>query len=140
MRRIRVFLASPGDVVAERDALADVVSDLNHTLGQTLDFVVELVRWETHAWPGFGKDAQDVINAQIGPYDVFLGVMWKRFGSPTGRAPSGTVEEFEGAYELWKTHGAPHVMFYFCSAPFRPDSPDAAEQFEEVQRFKQSVA
>lgn len=139
-RRVRIFVASPGDVSAERDAVGAVVADLNNTLGQTSDMFVELVRWETHGWPGFGQDAQDVINDQIAPYDVFLGIMWARLGTPTARAPSGTVEEFVRAYEQWRLHGVPHLMFYFCRVPFEPDTPDAAAQFESVQRFERELS
>jgi hypothetical protein len=139
MRRIRIFVASPGDVAAERQALEGVVADLNHTLGQTSDLFVELVRWETHAWPGFGQDAQDVINKQIAQYDVFLGLMWTRLGTPTGRAASGTVEEFARAYERWRLHGVPHLMLYFSRAHFRPDTSEAAAQFEAVQQFKHAL-
>ena len=44
---------------------------------------------------GLGIDAQDVINRQLGEYDIFLGIMNTRFGSPTHRADSGTEEEFD---------------------------------------------
>src|ERR1044072_3115408 len=96
-QRVRVFLASPSDVMDERDAAEGVIADLNQTLGQSKDLVLELVRWETHTRPGFGEDAQDVINGQIGPYDIFVGVMWKRLGTATLRAASGTAEEVQAA-------------------------------------------
>ncbi|PYL26201.1 MAG: hypothetical protein DMF37_02915 [Verrucomicrobia bacterium] len=44
-----------------------------------------------------GADAQDVINHQLAEYDIFLGIMSCRFGSPTKRAHSGTEEEFNRA-------------------------------------------
>jgi tetratricopeptide (TPR) repeat protein len=133
--QIRVFAASPGDVNDERERLARVVEGLDRTLGQAEGLALKLVRWETHAWPGFGEDAQDVINREIDPYDVFVGVMWKRLGTPTMRADSGTVEEFERAYALWQQCSRPALMFYFSRAPFFPDPEDLA-QFEAVSRFK----
>ena len=48
----------------------------------------------------FVYDGQDVINRQIeDKYDLFIGIMYTKFGSPTNRAESGTVEEFEIAYK-----------------------------------------
>jgi hypothetical protein len=41
---------------------------------------LDLIQWETHAWPGFGADAQDVINREIEPGDIFIGIMWRRIG------------------------------------------------------------
>ncbi|MYD31374.1 MAG: DUF4062 domain-containing protein, partial [Nitrospira sp. SB0661_bin_20] len=64
---------------------------------------MDVVRWETRTTPGFGKDPQDVINKQISDaYDIFIGIMWTRFGTPTPRAGSGTEEEFLRAYDRYK--------------------------------------
>jgi hypothetical protein len=42
--------------------------------------------------------------------------MWKRFGTPTKRAGSGTEEEFESAYEalISGIKKLQYVIFYFC--------------------------
>jgi hypothetical protein len=133
--KISVFIASPGDVGPERDRIAGVTQELNRTLGAMERVMLDAVRWETHAWPGFGEDAQAVINAQIPPYDIFIGLFWKRLGTQTGRAVSGTVEEFERAYEQWETHQRPSIMFYFNTSPFTPTAEDL-EQYQGVLEFK----
>lgn len=133
--KVRVFVASPGDVLAERDALAGVIAELNYTTGQKLGFVVELVRWETHCRPGVGRP-QGVINDLIGPYDVFLGVMWNRFGTPTGEADSGTEEEFNLAYAEWERSGRPHILFYFCQAPYTLRTQDELDQRGKILKFR----
>ena len=138
--RLRVFVASPSDVTNERDRLAREIERLNRTLGQDARVVLELVRWETHTWPGFGEDAQAVINQQIAPYDIFVGIMWRRLGTRTGRSASGTVEEFERAYELWKTHKRPHIMFYFNQAASEPETDEDRAQSDAVRAFKNLVA
>src|SRR5437870_2760491 len=76
-RKIRIFVASPGDVQSERDQLVKVVRELNLTIGAIApekNVVLELVRWETHVHPGLGSDAQKVVNSQIGEYDIFVGL------------------------------------------------------------------
>jgi hypothetical protein len=138
-KRLRVFLASPGDVIEERSRMERVVASLNSTIGDTEGVLIELVRWETHAWPGFGADAQDVINRQLQPGDIFVGVLWRRIGTPTQRAISGTVEEFERAHELWLDTGRPTLMLYFCTTPFYPTHEDLA-QFNGVLDFKTRVS
>ena len=120
----------------ERKRLRSVADELNRTVGQDRDILLSVVGWETHAWPGFGEDAQDVINAQVvGPYDIFIGVIWRRIGTPTHRSVSGTVEEFERAYETWRAHGRPKIMFYFRTTPYRPTSEDA-EQLPRIFAFR----
>jgi hypothetical protein len=139
VRRVRIFVASPGDVTPEREVAARVIAELNSTLGDQMNVAIEAVMWETHAWPGFGADAQEVINRQISTYDIFLGIMWKRLGTPTARAASGTVEEYERAMERWKEHGAPHLMFYFSQATVSP-TPREVEQLPAVFNFKRMLS
>jgi len=142
-RKLRIFVASPGDVAYERDQLARVVEQVNQILGALVPesgLVLELIRWETHVHPGLGADAQAVINEQlrIGTYDVFVGIFWRRFGTATPRAESGTEEEFRVAYEAWKRRGrAIQIMVYFCRSPAAmPDDEKAVEQLGRVVRFR----
>jgi hypothetical protein len=74
MRKIKVFIASPGEVAEERDVITYVVAELGRTLGTTFSVDLEAIRWETQAWPDVGDDAQDVINREIKDYDIFVGV------------------------------------------------------------------
>jgi hypothetical protein len=114
-RYLRVFLASPGDVDEERTRMARVIRQLNNTIGESEEVTIDLVRWETHAWPGFGEDAQAVINGQTEPGDIFVGILWRRIGTATNRSVSGTVEEFERAYRLWQETERPSIMLYFST-------------------------
>src|SRR5690349_22389526 len=95
--KLSVFVASPNDVREERDRIQRVVEEFNLGIAKAQGLILELIRWETHAWPDIGDDAQDVINRQIPIPDIFIGILWKRFGTPTKRADSGTQEEFERA-------------------------------------------
>jgi hypothetical protein len=142
-RKLRIFVASLGDVAYERDQLARVVEQVNQILGALVPesgLVLELIRWETHVHPGLGRDAQAVVNEQlqIGMYDVFVGIFWSRFGTPTARTESGTEEEFRIAYEAWKRRGrAIQIMVYFCRSPAAlPDDEEAVEQLGKVTRFR----
>jgi hypothetical protein len=87
-----VFVASPGDVLEERDVVSVIVEELRRILGELRQVDLETVRWETHGWPDVGADAQDVINREIGQFDILVGVMCRRFGTPTKRGDSGTIE------------------------------------------------
>jgi hypothetical protein len=137
---IQVFVASPADVQEERSVLESVIQELNQIWSKSLGIIFELVKWETHTYPAFGSDPQAIINEQIGDeYDVFVGILWARFGTPTPRAASGTLEEFERALERRKTSGnVPEVMVYIKDAPISPSAIDA-EQFGRVSAFQKSL-
>jgi hypothetical protein len=139
MTSIRIFTASPGDVPEERDIVSVVVEELRRTVAPIISAELETVRWETHAWPDVGNDAQDVINREIGDYDVFVGVMWKRFGTPTKRAGSGTGEEFDRAYTYFRKFQRPKIMFYFRTAPFFTTDPKQLRQFMKVVTFRKKL-
>ena len=70
---LHVFVASPSDVDEERLALEKVVNELNRSLPDQYGVQLGLVRSDTHTYPGFGMDAQDVVNSQIRDnYDIFI--------------------------------------------------------------------
>lgn len=137
---LQVFVASPGDVVDERGVLEEVIAEFNLVWGNENNLRLELVKWETHTRPGFGEDAQDVINTQIGDeYDIFLGIMWGRFGSPTDRADSGTEEEFDRAYSRFKSSPeSVQIMFYFKDAGIAPSKMNPT-QLAKVQEFRRKI-
>lgn len=134
---LRVFVASPSDVEPERGLLESVLAELNRAWSATLGVMFELVKWETSVRPAFSSDPQAAINEQIGEdYDVFIGIFWGRLGTPTPRASSGSIEEFERAHKRFvATGGAPEILLYFKDAPIAPSKIDV-KQLENVQIFK----
>lgn len=53
---LRLVVASPGDVVEEREILEEVVREINRGVARDRSIVVEVVRWETDAYPGFHSE------------------------------------------------------------------------------------
>jgi len=123
--------------------LLGVVNELNITIAALIPdsrVVIELVRWETHASPAIGRP-QAIINEQVGPYDIFVGIMWKRFGTPTGVAEGGTEEELRLALRRWQANRQPHIMFYFSSAPSSPPTTEAeVAQLAKVVAFRTELS
>jgi hypothetical protein len=57
-RVLNVFVASPSDVIEERNALAKLIGDINDVLvylAPEKQLRLELVRCETHAYPDIGR-------------------------------------------------------------------------------------
>jgi hypothetical protein len=144
MRVVRIFLSTPSDVDDEQTQVANLVRDLNETvqfLAPSQDVRFELVRYQTHAFPDVGPP-QEVIDRQIPvDYDLYLGIMWKRAGTPTADAASGTVHEFEQALEHRRKHGWPVVMFFFCDERLDfPQSQEDVQQLANVVAFRKRLA
>lgn len=138
MEKYTVFIASPSDVVKERKALAGIIEEINLTHGAPLGYQLELWQYEKNAYPSADRP-QALINSIVKPYQVFIGVMWKRFGTPTATAGSGTEEEYNIAYEAWQKKQMIEVMFYFCRKPYLPETLEENEQMGKVLKFKNQL-
>jgi hypothetical protein len=138
-RIVRLFVASPSDTADEQQIVKAAIDDLNRSYGRDDGFRIDLLGWKTDSYPAIGADGQDVINRQIGDYDILLGLMSTRYGSPTGRASSGTVEEFDRAWaRLIERPEAVRIMFYFHDPVIRLSAIDPYEILQ-IQRFKQRL-
>jgi len=136
----KCFIASPGDTSEERSICDKVFEEINKTLGQQLHFRIESKKWEENARPSFGEDGQAVINEQLlDNYQMFIGIMWNRFGTETKRAQSGTEEEFNLAYDKRIEKDDLEIMMYFNTAPAEVGSLDLV-QVQKVRDFKGKVS
>jgi hypothetical protein len=138
VQKFRVFVSSSDDVQREREALRNVVDELNVTHGEDRGVMLELVRWETHAYPGVGRPPA-MIYHQVGRYDIFVGIMWWRFGTTSGIAGSATEEDFRRAYHAWEHGGSVHILFYFCGEGYRPRNSEEAAQLAQVVAFHEEL-
>lgn len=136
---VQIFVASPNDVLHERDQVENLVAEYNRNWSRIVGLRFEVLRGDTDVRPAIGRDPQAVVNAQIGEYyDVFIGILWGRFGTPTPRAASGTLEEFKRALLRFRTTNLPEIMVYFKDAPIPPSKIDT-EQLRAVQEFRNSL-
>lgn len=130
----KILIASPGDVGAEREAIAEVIAKWNSINAERQNIVLLPVGWETHSAPLLGNRAQGIINEQVvDGCDMLVGVFWTRLGSPTGVSESGTVEEVEWFIQ----HNKP-VMLYFSGQQVDITSIDL-KQLEALREFQKKM-
>lgn len=146
LKKIRIFVASPSDVASERVKLETVVESLG-LIADYLNLTLEIVDWRTVV-PDAGRP-QQIIFDQLKPtsWDIFIGILWHRFGTPPGAKDqsgkdylSGTEEEFKTAYELWKQHNKPRMVLYRCirALPFDVD-PDQLSRVRDFFKLIEDV-
>jgi len=139
--KYRIFIASPSDLTEERDSIDNVVKELNQTFGNHNNSVIEIVKWETHSAPAITSSyIQEIINNDIGEYDLFIGLIWKKFGTPTEKYSSGTEEEFMIAYDRFISNpNSSQILFYFKKGLVSLDDIDP-EQIKKIKDFKLKLA
>jgi tetratricopeptide (TPR) repeat protein len=141
MKRLRIFAASPSDMATERTHIERAAAMLK-PLADYLDIMLDVADWNAVV-PDMGRPEQLILD-QLDPteWDVFIGILWHRFGTPPGDQDTetrkeylaGTEEEFKTAYRLWKQYGKPRIMIYRCTRSIPPDALDP-DQFKRVKEF-----
>jgi hypothetical protein len=133
-RVFRVFIASPSDVLLEREITRNVLEQWNSINSEREKIVLVPIGWETNAAPEMGRPAQDYINMDIlDTCDVVIGIFWTRAGTPTRNAASGSIEEI-----LRESPKRRITMLYFSNKPIPPSRVDT-DQTLELIKFKNKV-
>ncbi len=141
LQQITIFVSGTSEVDAERAALRRIVGELNKRLEKTSAVTLRVVAWPEDTHPGVNSDPQAEISRQLGStFDLNLGLLGTRFGTPTPRAGSGTEEEFEDALARFKKDSrSVRVFFYFKRSTDDPFTIDI-EQLQMVKNFRDSLA
>lgn len=127
----KVFIASPSDVVEERERIPAVINKWNSINSERFNVFLQPIKWEINAFPEIGDRPQALINSQIvGNSDILVGVFWTRLGSNTGKAISGTVEEIN---EFQKNNKP--ILLYFCDRDIPRDLLDY-DQLKKLDEIK----
>ncbi|RLA56814.1 MAG: hypothetical protein DRR04_13785 [Gammaproteobacteria bacterium] len=102
-RVLKVFIASPGDVQQERQAVTEAVHNLSPRTLEMFDVALDVIKWDDFspvARPDLRGSHQEVINSRVADATIFVGILNRRYGTPDNEDPgkrSGTHMEFETA-------------------------------------------
>lgn len=137
LSQLQVLIACPSDVALEKQVAREVIEKFNKVTGQALGVRCEPKDWENNSYPSIGEDGQSVLNKQIvEDADIFVGIMWSKVGSPTARAASGTIEEYEQVLAKWKSDPqAIEIMWYFKTDDI-PQKLLVDSDFQSIQQLK----
>ena len=139
-RLIKVFIASPGDLAVERRAFKDTIDELNGGFGRGADVEFVPLGWED-ALSQVGRRSQSVINQDVDACDVFVLVMWRRWGQEAPDAApytSYTEEEFYRALARYEKDGKPRIFVFFKHID-PGQMADPGEQLKKVLAFRKEL-
>ena len=141
LTQLTVFASGTSETESERSALRRVAEELNKQLEKTHSISLRVKAWPDDVRPGVNIYSQAELNRQLGSeYDIYLGVLGSRFGTPTERAGSGTEEEFNLALaRLREDSQSLRLLFYFKRAVEDPFAIDV-DQLQRVKRFRDRLA
>lgn len=133
---LTVFIGSPGDLQEERKEARRVVDRLNNNVARNLDLFIELRGWED-TLPGSGRP-QGRINEDLRDSDLFVGLVWLRWGTPTGEYSSGFEEEYGLAKKQREKGELEEIWLFFKKAPDGMLG-DPGDQLRRVLAFKETI-
>ena len=139
--QLTLFASSTSETSAEISALRTVIEALNKQLDSTHAINIRMLAWPDDVRPGVNRDSQSEITRQVAGYDIYLGLLGTRFGTPTARSKSGTQEEFEAALARFKADTTSvRLLFYFKKSltgidPYKLD----VKELGKVQRFRDDL-
>ncbi len=139
-----VFLASPGDVSGERRHVRQFFERYNRYTAHLWNVRFEVVDWENYSTIGVGRPQELITQQTLEKYRnslaLVIGIMGQRFGSPTGKAESGTEEEFKWAMENHQKHGFPEIKWFFRKTDKLETSTDLAEAHKALEQWEKVLA
>ena len=134
---LTVFVASPGGLDEERQAVENIASTLSSTIGNLIDVTITVKRWEQIE--GRAGAPQPQIDPWVEQCDVFIGVVHRRWGSPPDTEyDSGFAKEFDLAIKRWKSTGQPSISLFFKDVDSESLS-DPGIQLQKVVDFRSSI-
>ena len=141
IREYHIFLASPGDMNEERQAVRDFFEEYNRTTASQWQVRFTVIDWENYSTIGVGRPQQLISQQTLEKYSdslaLVVGLMGQRFGSPTGTNESGTEEEFEWALNSYLNTGFPEIKWFFRKVEkFTSDKTEPEKIQEDLEQWK----
>jgi hypothetical protein len=139
--QFRIFIASPSDCQAEREAVRHIASQDQaiQTLCRRYNIAIQVFGWEDI--PSDLGRPQSLINAAMNTFnpDWFVFIFWHRFGSNAGLGMTGSEEEWNLARQRHEEGGGrPWVSVYFNKADLPFQELDGL-QFDALTQFRNTI-
>lgn len=138
----KIFVSCPGDVTREKKLVEEVCKRLeNAKLHAGTDLSIKVLYWKDIIGT-YGERPQTLINRVFGNYQIYLGILWMRFGTATEDSAigkvfeSGTAEEFDLAVE--KKEAGHDIEIAFFQKTAKKKIPNA-DQYEKVRAFMKKI-
>lgn len=136
---VKVFIASPSDLNPERTIAREVVDEFNLLSADSSGYQIEMVGWEETV--GSMGRPQAIINKDLARCELFIGMLWKRWGTPPdldGKYTSGFEEEFSISVERNKNENVPQISMFFKEIDSELQK-DPGLDLQKVMKFREDL-
>jgi hypothetical protein len=138
---IAVFISCPSDVEEEKNIVLEVCDSLSD-MWKKKQVRLKTIHWKKDVVPRItGEGPQKIIDKHLdeSKYDIYIGILWKKFGQPQENGLTPTEGEFENALQRYKKDHKPLIAFFFKKKEFWPNDQYEIQQISGVQQFADRV-
>lgn len=144
IKQIKILISCPADVENIKDLIEKCCANFNPAFSKNENIVFEVIHWKKNVNAIItGGRPQDIINQEFEDqeYDIFIGILWKRFGEKQSNGKTPTEEEYEIALKNYKEKQKPKkVKVYFKQdLNAMPKTEEDILQMTEILRFKKKI-
>ncbi len=140
-RTIKILVSCPGDATPEKEQIKRLCKDFSDANRGNSNISFTILDWKDFVGY-YGIRPQEQLNEYFGDYDVYIGILWKRFGTKPGSEnsdgkenESGTEEEFYIAINNFETQGVPKIVFFVKNYDRETKNRPETEQLLKVDKF-----
>ena len=126
-----IFISYPSDLIDEKKMFFEIIELTNNLKAKSKGILLEGMCWED-TLPAMGRP-QEKINEDFKKSRLVVMLLWKRWGSSTGKYSSGFEEEFEEAQK-----NGTDIWVYFRDIPNNMLE-DPGEQLKKVLEFQNKI-
>ena len=138
-RVITIFISCPNDVENEKNIIKERLKNISVVYSKRKNIILKSLDWSEDVI-GYisGYSPQSIINKQMSEfnYDIYIGILWNRFGDKQENGLTPTEEEFEDALEKYKMYKTPRIYFYFKTTKYQPKNQYEIKQISDVGKFR----
>lgn len=131
MKKIKIFLASSGELEEERKEIALFLYRENKSLIDK-DIFLDLVVWEELLHSFRGERIQNYFNEEMLKCDIVIALFHKKVGQ-------FTYEEFELAYKNLREGNKPHYLFVYFKGGDIPIEEINTEDIKKINQLKETI-
>lgn len=142
VRQIKVVISCPSDVDKEKDIIISLCNTLSNHIFAKKNIHIKSIHWAKDVPRVItGEGPQGIIDKYLEDqdYDIYIGILWKRFGDPQPNGLTPTESEFEDALKRYEKIRRPLIKFLFKTEKFYPNDEYETSQFLALQKFKKRI-
>ena len=137
---LNVFISCPGDLENEKQAIIKYINDYKNRYERDYEITLNPIDWKKDLKKS-ERRIQTAANKRLEESNIYIGMMWTKFGSDTGLMKSGTLEEYIYAFQKMERDNNIEILILFknFTVDYKNSSKEEINEFLEIKEFRDKL-